>query len=146
MKPPKPIQRREPLMRMPIGGTKQSASVMTASAEPDPPGARPEVVIGQRRERADDQPDAEPDCLAFDEEVDVAVAVLRERARAEEHHDADHQHPEHGEEQDVGALAMHRGAADAALAVRLLVFGAVLAAAFCGGMISFCPICSFVGS
>src|SRR5256885_1731042 len=75
--------------------------------EPDPPGPQPEMVIDDRPDRADYEPDAEPDDLPFDEKIHVAVAVLRERARAEKHDDADDQHPQNGEEHEVSALAMH---------------------------------------
>src|SRR5205085_9719105 len=77
--------------------------------EPDPPRPQPEMVIDHRRHRADDETDAEPDRLAFHEEIHVAMAVLRERARAEKHDDADDQHPQHSQEQEVSALAMHLG-------------------------------------
>ena len=76
-------------------------------AKPDPPGACPEMIIGERGERADDQPNPEPHRLAFHEKVIVAMAVLRERAGAEEHDDADDQHREHGQRKDVSALTMH---------------------------------------
>src|SRR5947207_1978751 len=75
--------------------------------EPDPPGAQPEMVIDHGPRRANDEPDAEPDRLAFYKEIHVAVAVLRERACAEMYDDADHEHPQHSEEQEVSTLAMH---------------------------------------
>ena len=56
------------------------------------------MVIDDRGHRADSEPHAQPDCLAFHEKIHVAVAVLRERARAEQHDDADDQHPQDSEE------------------------------------------------
>ena len=55
-----------------------------------------------------DEAHAEPDRLAFDEKINVVVAITRECARAEQHDDADDQHAKHCEKQDVSALAMHR--------------------------------------
>src|SRR4051794_12732171 len=103
--------------------------------KPDPPRLLPEMVIDDRRRRADREPDAEPDRLAFHEEERVAVAVARKCARTEKHHDADHEHREHSDEQDVSALAMHQSA------LAFFAFGAGLT-----GMASFCPTFNLCGS
>src|SRR5438477_2140582 len=75
--------------------------------KPDPPSSQPEMVVDDGGRRANDESNADPDRLAFHEEIHVAVAVLRERARAEKHDDADDQHPQHSEKQEVSTLAMH---------------------------------------
>ena len=85
-------QRREPLMRIPICGTKQQASATSAETKPDPPGALPKMVIDQRARRCRRRSRRRARPPAFHEKVDVAMAVARERARAEKHDDADDQH------------------------------------------------------
>src|SRR5437660_6303078 len=76
-------------------------------SEPEPPRPLPEMVIEERSDRADREPHPEPDRLALNEKINVAMAVPRERARAEKHHDPDDEHAENSEEQKVSALAMH---------------------------------------
>ena len=65
------------------------------------------MIVEERSKGADREPDAEPDGLALNEKINVAVAVARECARAEKHHDPDDEHAENSEEQKVSALAMH---------------------------------------
>ena len=55
-----------------------------------------------------DETDPEPERLAFDEKINVAVTVARECAGAEKHDDADDQHRQHSEKQKISALAMHQ--------------------------------------
>src|SRR4051812_11350920 len=86
--------------------------------EPDPPGSQPEMVIDDRRRRADDEADAEPGRLAFHEKIHVAMAVLRERACAEKHDNPDDEHPQDSEEQEVSTLAMHSGFTSKSLSSR----------------------------
>src|SRR2546430_5801980 len=81
--------------------------------EPDPPGPQPEMIIDNSGDGADHESHAQPDRLAFHEKIHVAMAVLRERARAEKHDDADDQHPQDSQEQKVSALAVHLGVAAA---------------------------------
>lgn len=76
-------------------------------SEPEPPGPLPEMIIKERAEGTDPESHAQPDDLAFNEKINVAVAVPRERARAEKHHDPDDQHAENSQKQKVSALAMH---------------------------------------
>ena len=78
-------------------------------AKPDPPRPQPKVVIDEGGKDAGHQAHPEPERLAFNEKVNVVVTITRERARAEKHNDADYQHAEHSEKQDVSALAVHRG-------------------------------------
>ena len=47
------------------------------------------MVVHAGRKDRDREPDAQPHHLALDEEINVPVAVLRERARAEKHHHAE---------------------------------------------------------
>src|SRR2546421_8755624 len=76
-------------------------------SEPEPPRPLPEMVIEERSDRADRKSYPEPDGLTLNEKINVAVAVARECARAEKHHDPDDEHAEDSEEQKVSALAMH---------------------------------------
>ena len=75
--------------------------------KPKPPCPLPKMVIDERSDRADGQPDSEPNRLASDEEVNIAMTVARKGARAEKHDDADDEHAEHGQKQDVSAFTMH---------------------------------------
>ena len=75
--------------------------------EPEPPGALPEMIVDQGRESTDSQSDSEPNSLAFDEKIDVAVTIAGKSAGAEKHDDADHEHDEHGHEHEICAFAMH---------------------------------------
>ena len=128
-------------------------------AEPDPPRPLPEMVVDQGRHRADNKADAEPDHLSLHEKIDVAVTVARERTGAEKHDDADDQHAENGQEQEISTLAMHlvsrrrrhrrtkvcRSAISARRGERLYIRSIFHQSAFFGfvglaGMISFCPI------
>jgi hypothetical protein len=56
------------------------------------------MVIDQGRERASHQPDAKPNCLAFDEIINVVMAAACKSACAKKHDDADDEHDEHGDE------------------------------------------------
>src|ERR1700674_491129 len=75
--------------------------------KPDPPRPLPEMIIEERAHGADRESHAQPDGLALDEKINVAVAIAGERARAEKHHDPDDEHAENSQEQKVRALAMH---------------------------------------
>src|SRR5437867_11538928 len=57
--------------------------------EPNPPRFLPEMIVHQRSKNARDQSNPDPNRLAFDEEIDVSMAVARVCARAEKHHDPD---------------------------------------------------------
>ena len=66
------------------------------------------MIVHQRRKNASHQPEPDPNCLAFDEKVNVAMAVACVRAGAEKHHDADDEQSQHRQKQDVGTLTTHR--------------------------------------
>ena len=66
------------------------------------------MVIEQRSGGAKEEADPEPDGLTANKKINVAVPVLRKRARAKKHDNADDKHPEHGKEQNISALTMHR--------------------------------------
>ncbi len=51
--------------------------------------------------------DSEPNRLASDEKVNIAMTVARKGTRAEKHDDADDEHAEHGQKQDVSTFTMH---------------------------------------
>jgi hypothetical protein len=55
----------------------------------------PELVIHERCNNARDQPNPDPNRLAFNEKIDVAMAVARVGARAEKHHDANDEQSQH---------------------------------------------------
>jgi hypothetical protein len=76
-------------------------------AKPDPPGPQPEMVIDDGTNRADDKSHTQPDRLALDEKIHVAMAVFRKSARAGKHDDADGEHPQNSQAQKISALAMH---------------------------------------
>src|ERR1043166_3259124 len=78
-----------------------------SECEPEAPRPLPEMVIGERGRTTKHQANAEPDGLAPNKKIDVAMFVLGESARAKKHHDADDEHRQHGQEQNVGALTMH---------------------------------------
>src|SRR5437764_2757097 len=46
-------------------------------SEPEPPRPLPEMVIEERSDRADREPHPEPDGLALNEKINVAMAVAR---------------------------------------------------------------------
>ena len=63
--------------------------------EPHPPGAIPEMVINQRGRNQNGKANPEPERLAFDKEVNVAVSIARECAGAEKHDHPDDEHRQH---------------------------------------------------
>jgi hypothetical protein len=56
------------------------------------------MVIHQGRSRAKKKPETQPNALALDKKIDIAVAVTGKRARTEEHDDADNQHAQDSNE------------------------------------------------
>ena len=75
--------------------------------KPKPPCPLPEVIVDQRSERADYKPDADPNRLALDKEINVPMAVTRKCARAEKHDDADDEQSQHSEKKNVCTLTIH---------------------------------------
>jgi len=75
--------------------------------KPHPPCALPELVVDDRANHAGDDADAEPEGLAFQKVNGIAMAVLREGARAEKHHESEDDQRRHGKDQEVDAFAMH---------------------------------------
>jgi hypothetical protein len=55
----------------------------------------PEVIIHERRKNARDKSNPNPNRLAFNEKINVSMAVACVGARAEEHHDADDEQSQH---------------------------------------------------
>ena len=49
----------------------------------------------------------EPNCLAFDEKINISVTIARKRARAKEHDNPDNEKSQHSEKKNIGALTMH---------------------------------------
>jgi hypothetical protein len=62
--------------------------------EPKPPCLLPELIVHERRKNARDKSNPNPNRLAFNEKINVAMAVACVGARAEEHHDADDEQSE----------------------------------------------------
>ena len=54
-----------------------------------PPTLLPPMVVHHCADQRAEERNCQPECLAFDEEIDVAMAFLRERAGAEKHDDAE---------------------------------------------------------
>src|SRR5205823_3479525 len=74
------------------------------NGDPKPPGPLPEMVIDQRGRDADNQTNSQPERLAFEEKISVAVAVAGKSAGAEKHHDADDEQSQHRNEEEVSAF------------------------------------------
>src|SRR5205085_4410115 len=105
------------------------------NTKPDPPCPLPKMVIDQRGGDANNQTDAEPNRLPFQKEQRVAVAVPRESACTEKHHNADDQKSQHRNEEKVSAFLVHK--IDSYSVFFVFVFS---------GIKSFCPIFNFRGS
>ena len=71
------------------------------------PEFSPPAVIGQRRAHHDGETDAEPERLAPDEVIHVAMTVAGEGARALQHDDPDGQQADHGKDEYVGRPTTH---------------------------------------
>ena len=57
------------------------------------------MVIHAGREDRDCESDHQPHHLSLDEKINVAVAVPRERARAEKHHEAENHEARDGQQE-----------------------------------------------
>jgi hypothetical protein len=102
----------------------------------------PEVIVDQRSKRACDQPNSEPNRLSFYEEINVSMAVVGKRTRAEKHDNADDQQSQDSQEKNVGTFCDTWFTYGAAL--RLTGANFLFSLAF--GIESFCPIFNLRGS
>jgi hypothetical protein len=59
--------------------------------EPKPPRFLPELIVHERRKNAPDKSDPNPNRLAFNEKINIPMAVACIGARAEEHHNANNE-------------------------------------------------------
>ena len=65
------------------------------------------MVVHQCPDESTKQGNGEPECLALDEKIDIAVAFLRKGAGAEKHDDAESGQRNNGEQKGVDSVPLH---------------------------------------
>jgi hypothetical protein len=65
------------------------------------------MIIGHRAHNTDPHADDQPEDILFDKIVDVTVTLLGISARAEKHHHSKGKKPDHGDQEEVDAAALH---------------------------------------
>ena len=65
------------------------------------------MVVHKRGHDGHNKPDTQPHALAFQEEIDVRVALFRKRTRAGKHHKPERKEAGHGNCQHIDGVSMH---------------------------------------
>src|SRR2546422_652923 len=66
------------------------------------------MVVDERGGRANRQSNSEPKTLPLNKKINVAMTITRKSAGAKKHDDADDEHAQNSDEQDVSAFSVHR--------------------------------------
>ncbi len=67
------------------------------------------MIVNDGPDKRAGERNSKPVGLTLHKEIDVPVALLSERARAEEHDDAKGGQPENGQQKSVDGVALHFG-------------------------------------
>ena len=77
------------------------------NTEPDFPCLAPEVIIYKCTGKAGSKSENHPDELSFEKVIGIAMTILGERTRAEEHHHPEGDKSHYREQEEVDAASLH---------------------------------------